>query len=128
MRQTGSSSSRGGDGTAYRDAERRGETDGLNGSGAHLVGEGLLPAPLTLSISEGSVLCGDLRDAPRAEEEVEELPLAPARWMSESDAAGTDHGFIGHLLADLTSGLHTTEDALAGVHGWAHNPCDWILV
>ena len=131
MRQTGSSSSRGGDGTAHRDAERRSETDGLDGSGApsvHLVRDGLLPALQTLSISEGGVLCGDLRDAPRAKEEVEDLLLAQARRMSESAAAGTDHGFVGHLLTDLTSGLHTTEDALAGVHDWAHNPCDWILV
>ena len=57
MRQTGGGSSRGGDGFAYRDAERGGETDGLNGSGspgAHLVGEGLLPALLMLSFSEGT--------------------------------------------------------------------------
>ena len=81
-----------------------------------------------LRVSEGGVLCGDLRDAPSAEKEVEELLLAQARRMSESTAAGTDHGFVGHLLADLASGSHTLEDALAGVHGWAHNPCDWVFI
>ena len=90
--------------------------------------DGLSPVLQALRVPEGGVLCGDIGDAPRAEEVVEELLPAQARRMSESTAAGTDHGFVGHLLADLACGLHASEDALVGVHSWAHNPCDWVFI
>ena len=91
-------------------------------------GERLPPALESLSVSEGSVFCRDLDDALRAEDEVEELLPTQTRRVSVPATAGAERWLIGPLLADLACGLDAAEDALDGVHVWAHNPCDWIFI